>query len=460
MHRLLLLGLNHTTAPLEVRERLAFNRQQREAAVGAFRAAFPGAEAVLLSTCNRVELYVGRGEQGGPTAADVIAFLAMFHAVPAAAFDQHLYRKADREVVEHLFHVAASLDSMVLGETQILGQVREAYDVARQLGAAGPRLHPLFQRALSVGKQVMHDTSIADGRTSVASVAVDYAKNIFDRFSDKTVLCVGAGKMAALVLQNFVGLSPRRLLVCNRDPLKARDLAARFKGDAVPFEHLPEHLVAADIVVTSTGATHPIITRQQFDGIRRRRRYRPVFLIDIAVPRDIEPAVGEVENVYLYNLDDLQQVVSSNLSQRGGAVEAARKIVRRHVEEFAVWHRQREMGPLIDRLYKRFHAMAKEEVSRTLNKFPGTGEAEKAHLDDLARRLINKFLHAPVQTLRDSESPAAHTPAGPYIHAMEKLFGLDDTPPVSEDAASESGNATPTEQDAPHAGRDDDGEPR
>jgi glutamyl-tRNA reductase len=427
MHRLLLLGLNHTTAPLEVRERLAFNAAQRAAAVSAFGQRFPGSEAVLVSTCNRVELYVGRPEQGGPAVEEVIAFLAGVQGVPITAFEPHLYRKVDREAVDHLFQVASSLDSMVLGETQILGQVREAYDASRAASLAGQVLNPLFQRAVAVGKEVMHDTTINEGRLSVASVAVDYATRIFDHFDDKTLLCIGAGKMTHLVLQKFASLKPKHTLVCNRTPARAEVLAAKFGGEAVPLDFLSDHLVIADVVITSTGAAKPVITKSLFEKLLRQRRYRPIFLIDIAVPRDVEPAVGEIENVYLYNLDDLQQVVSNTLSQRKEAIEAARAIVRRHVEQFAVWHRQRELGPAIDQLYRRAHAMAKEEVTRTLGKFPGISDAERSHLEDLARRIVNKMLHGPVHALRHSSSGGPHpTDPVPYLHAIEKLFGIDE----------------------------------
>ena len=435
MDRLLLMGLNHTTAPLEIRERLAFNAQQRNEAVARFRQKFDACELVLLSTCNRVELYTGRPVHGRPRKEEVIDFLAEFHSIPPADFAPHLYHKSQREVIDHLFHVASSLDSMVLGETQILGQVRDAYESAKQLSAAGPLLNPLFQRAIAVGKQVMHETSLAEGRLSVASVAVDYAKGIFDHFHDKTVLCVGAGKMASLVLQSFAALKPGRLLICNRNPERAAALAARFGGQQVPFENLADHLVSADIVLTSTGAAHPIITKQQFDGLRKRRRYRPIFLIDIAVPRDIEPAVGGIESVYLYNLDDLQQVVSQTQAQRTDAIGSARAIVARQIESYIAWHRQRELGPAIHRLYNRYHSIAQEELSRTLNKLPNVTEAEKAHLETLARRIVNKLLHDPVQTLRQSD--ADHASAAQYLHALEKLFQLgedettDGSPPQS-----------------------------
>ena len=455
MQRLLLLGLNHTTAPLDVRERLAFDAARRDAAVSAFKARFPRAEAVLLSTCNRVELYVGREGHGHPGAREVVEFLAEAHAVPAADFDRHLYQKTDRDVVDHLFNVAASLDSMVLGETQILGQVREAYDAARGRGAAGAMLNPLFQRAVAVGKQVQRDTPIGEGRLSVASVAVDYAKRIFEGFSDKTVLCVGAGKMVGLVLQSLAALSPRRILVCNRSRERAGPLAAKFGGHAVPFDALGDHLVAADIVVSSTGASEPVITRKLFEPLLRRRRYRPVFVVDIAVPRDVEPAVGKLDSVFLYNLDDLQQVVLATQSQRGGAVESARAIVSRQVDEFLTWHRQRELGPTIDRLRGHYHAVAQEELTRTLNKLPNVSESEKAHLEELTRRLVNKLLHAPLQTLRQSDGPHVGV-SGAYVHAVERLFGLTPGEPSAQTpGGAPGGEEEPSTSPPPRADGED-----
>jgi glutamyl-tRNA reductase len=446
MNHLLLLGLNHTTAPLEVREKLAFDAEQQRRAVAELRGQFPKCEAVLLSTCNRVELYVAREPHTSPTMAELTGFLARFQGVSAGAFETHLYYKSGREAVEHLFSVTSSLDSMVLGETQILGQVRDAYDLSRQLQSAGPLLHPLFQRAIAVGKQVMHETALGEGRLSIASVAVDYARRIFDHFADKTVLCIGAGKMASLVLQNFVALSPGRLLVCNRDPSKAQALAAKFGGQAVAFERLADHLVAADIVVSSTGSQQPIITRGQFESLRRVRRYRPIFLIDIAVPRDVESSVGEWDDVYLYNLDDLQQVVQGTQSHRQGAISAARAIVLRQVDEFSTWHRQREMGPIIDLLKRRSHDLWRDEVERTLNKLGGDAAANRASLEEMARRIVNKLLHQPIQTLRSTESP--HPASATYLHALEKLFGLNSVekpaeaqPRVDSDAADDSDHA-------------------
>jgi glutamyl-tRNA reductase len=424
MQRLLLLGLNHTTAPLAVRERLAFTAEQQRQAIEQLRRSFPESEAVLISTCNRVEMYIGRALHGHPRVEEMAEFLAAFHKIPRDTFQGHLYERSSRDAVAHLFSVATSLDSMVLGESQILGQVRQAYDLARECDATGAILNPLFQRAIAVGKEVQHTTSLGEGSLSVAGVAVGYARRIFDHFNDKTVLCIGAGKMAVMALRGFAALKPKALLVCNRDAEKASRLAAEFAGRGVPLTDLESHLIAADIVITSTGATEPIITRKQFEQILKARRYRPIFLIDIAVPRDIDPSVGELDHVYLYNLDDLQKAVTNTQTQRGGAVEQARSIIDRHVEEFMLWQQQRELGPAIDQLYKRFHEMAADEVARTLNKMPGASDAEKAHLEELARRIVNKLLHQPVKMLRDRDT--LHGTSAQYLHAIERIFRMNE----------------------------------
>jgi glutamyl-tRNA reductase len=428
MRNLALLGLNHVTAPLEVREKLTFSADEGRAAVSAFRQQRTECEIVLLSTCNRIELYTTRPDSGELSVENAWAewlggFLGSFRHAPLESFRSCLYHKTGPEAVEHLFTVAASLDSMVLGETQILGQVRQAYDLSRELGAAGPVLHPLFQRAAAVGKQVLSQTPIGEGRVSVASVAVDYARRIFDNFTDKTVLCVGAGKMSALVLRHLTELHPRRLIVCNRDAAKAKTLADQFHGTAHDLSSLSDDLIAADIVLTGTGSSQPLMTRAMFEQVLKKRRYKPVFLIDIALPRDVEPAVGEMDNVYLYNLDDLQHSVAATRGQRGLAMDAAAKIVAEHVRQFTLAERARQIGPAIDNLYRRYHALAQEELARTLSKCVNVGPDEKAQLEECVRRLVNKVLHDPVRTLRQSDS--LHGDAGRYLHAMEKLFQLD-----------------------------------
>jgi glutamyl-tRNA reductase len=416
MQRLLLLGLNHKSASLELRERLAFSGQQRAEALAAIRRRFLEVEAVLLSTCNRTEIYLARPTHGRPRHSELADFLAELRGMSRRDVDGAFYEKAERDVVTHLFSVAGSLDSMVLGETQILGQVREAYEAATDAGAAGPMLHPLFQRAIAVGKQIRSETSLSKGRISVASVAVQYARRIFDVFSDKTVLNIGAGKMGELVLSAMAGLKPGKLIVCNRDFSRAEALAKKYSACASEMDHLPDQLAAADIVVTGTGSQQPIITRSMFETVIRRRRYRPVFIIDIGVPRDVAADVGEIENVYLYNLDDLQKAIDSNQETRSVAAQEAAQIVQRQVDEFVAWQRARMVGPLIELLYERSHSVALEELNRTVSKLSGISSADKEQLEDLTRRIVNKLLHDPIQVLRGSD--ALHAPMPQYLHAV------------------------------------------
>jgi glutamyl-tRNA reductase len=443
MLRLLVMGLNHKTAPLMVRERLAFSPDERKSALLALRQRFDQCEAVLLSTCNRVELYMARQTHGHPRPPEVAQFLAENRRLNVEEFQPHLYNKSERDAVKHLFSVAASLDSMVLGETQILSQVREAYDAATAAGTAGPMLHPLFQRAVAVGKQIRTETTLSEGRVSVGSVAVEYARRIFDSFTDKTVLSIGAGKMSNVVLAGIAALKPRKLLVCNRDAGKARDLAARFNGSAVEMDQMVEHLASADIVITGTGSAEPIITRPMFETVIRRRRYKPVFVIDIAVPRDVAAEVGKIENVYLYDLDDLQKAVSATQDNRSAAAVEAARIIEDQVREFAAWHRARMMGPMIDQLYQRSHAVAQEELTRTVAKLTGVTDGDRQQLEELTRRIVNKLLHDPIRVLRESQT--LHAPMAPYLHAVEKLFKLEE--PTSEmpspppDAAKPDGEA-------------------
>jgi glutamyl-tRNA reductase len=417
MNDLLLIGLNHTTAPLDVRERLALAPQRAFDAITAWQARSGGREVVILSTCNRVELYLS-----GPTPRqDVVRYLSEFFETPAGAFESHLYERHGRGVVEHLFTVASGLDSMVLGETQILGQVRQAYEASRQAGATGPVLNPLFQRAATVGKEVLTDTGIADGRVSVASVAVDYAKRIFDHFADKTVLCLGTGKMTRLVLQGFATLNVGKILVASREQTRADEFARKFGGVGVTMNDLDQHLIAADVIIGSTGATHPVVTRDRFAKLQRKRRYRPAFFLDIAVPRDIDASVGELEQTYLYNRDDLQNVVSQTMAGRGTQVEAARGVVRRHVDAYAAWHRQREIGPLIDALYKQSGEIARAEVERTLCKLE-LDDAGREQVEQLVHRVVQKLLHGPVSQLKQTHDAGGEGQA--YVHAVEKLFNL------------------------------------
>ena len=419
MQRLIMVGMNHATAPLPIREKCAFSAEQRQLALAKFAETYPEAETVLVSTCNRVELYASRPVHSRPRLEDLVAFIADFHGLDVSELSPHIYERANRDVVEHLFTVASSLDSLVVGETQILGQIREAYELSQKADAGSSLLHPLFQRAIAAAREVMAKTGITEGRRSIASIAVEYARQIFETFNDKTVMSIGAGKMSTLALQHFSELHVKRLIVCNRDLGKAEALAGTFGGEAAPLETLLDHLAEADIVISSTGSQLPIITTAMFQQVMKRRRWRPVFLLDIALPRDVGEGVGELENVYLYNIDDLQQVAAATDSNRKVSVEAARAMVLKQVDDFVSWHTAREVGPLIEELFAKSHGIAKEEVQRTLNKLPDITPEQRQQVEEMARRIVNKLLNDPVRAVRDSGIGS-----GVFVRTVAKMFKL------------------------------------
>jgi glutamyl-tRNA reductase len=415
------VGLNHRTAPLELRERVAFTPAQGDAAVKKFRAAFPHAELVILSTCNRVELYLARPLSGEPSLESLAQFVAEFHGIDAGSLREHLYHREDRAMIEHLFTVASSLDSMVVGETQILSQVKHAYHHGCDSGGVSKVLHGLFQRALAAAKDVHEKTQLSAGHLSIASVAVDLAASVFERFDDKTVLCVGAGKMASLMLRHMQELKPRKILVTNRSPERAADVARQFSAEARPFEQLDALLTEADILLTGTGATEPIITEARFKALLKARRYRPVVMVDVAVPRDIEAAVAKLNNVYLYNIDDLQEVAAGNRGKRDQEIAAARALLATHVEEYLKWSAARDVGPLVKALYEQANGMARAELEAHFAKHPDMTPERRAELEHLAHRLIGKLLHGPVTQL----TTRAESTARPMLAAaLRKLFEL------------------------------------
>lgn len=425
--RLLAVGLNHRSAPLSVRETLAFSPAQLPPALARFQSRFPSAEVVILSTCNRVEIYVARPLRAEPSLDHLVAFLSEFHSLPADQFQTHLYHLEDRAAVEHLFRVASSLDSMVVGETQILAQVKHAYAAACQLHSAGSITHALFQRAIAAAKNVHDSTGLSAGRLSLASVAIDLARSVFDRFHDKTVLCIGAGKMAGLMLKNLQGLAPQRILITNRSLDRAQAMAAQFHATAAPIDTLDSLLTSADIILTSTGATVPLLTVAHFKSLLKPRRYRPAVIIDLAVPRDVEAAVGELDNVYLYNVDDLQDVASGNRDKRASEIAASEKLLHTHVEDFLRWFSARDVGPLVKALYEYTHDLARAELDAHFAQHPELTPAQRADLDRIAHRLIGKILHGPVtQLTTHTESTARPMLAA----ALKRLFNLN--PPADQ----------------------------
>ncbi len=427
--RTLVIGCNHRSAPVEMRERIAFDEQTVPRALHGLRARFPESESVLISTCNRMELYIARPAQGHPRIDEAIGYLGEFHGIAPSEFAQALYSHQDIEAVRHLFRVVSALDSMVLGETQILAQARTAFETARATGTVGRVLGELFPRAFSVAKNVQSRTGIASGRLSVGSTAVDLARQIFSRFDDKIVMMVGAGKMGELTLTHLLDMKPRALWVTNRTDARAAALSDRLAARhgvvprVIPFAGWIDALAEADIVISSTGAREPILTVAQFAGVPARRRYKPLLLIDIAVPRDIDPAVGEQEEVFLYNIDDLQTVVEQNLAQRREAIQQCELIIESSVVEFVQNQSRREVAPVIVELQKHFRQVGQAEFERILPKLQGMSEHDRQLVQEMLHRITQKLLHAPVQTLNDrGENGAARV----YAETLRALFRLSD----------------------------------
>ena len=418
---LVLVGVNHTTAPIEVRERLAIPAARLPDAIRSL-AHQPGIrEAVILSTCNRVEFITC--QDPGHIGADLslLRFLHEYFAIPADTVEPHLYEFRDREAIRHLFRVASSLDSMVVGEPQILGQVKESYTVAREVGAVATTLEPLLQRAFSVAKRVRTETQIGSSSVSIASVAVDLARKIFGSLQGKTVLLVGAGKMSELAARHLIQQGATSILVTNRTHEKAALIAGQISEqisvhsannpaalacttEVIPFEQLHAQAGRADIVITSTGAEGQIFTRAHGQQFLSQRRNRPMFFIDIAVPRDVDPKMNQVEGCFVYDIDDLQQVAAAHLADRGRESAAAESIVASEVEKYREHLQTREAVPAIVALQQSAESLRQAELARTNAKLAASAApltpAQQAAVDALTRSLTAKLLHPQIVDLR------------------------------------------------------------
>jgi len=416
------VGCSHHDTPIAVRERLAFSADQTRAALRQYREEFPAMEAVLLSTCNRVEFYTASGHAPCPEAPQIVGFLARFHGLEPAAIAEHLRLRTGEEAVCHLFAVAASLDSMVVGEPQILSQVKLAYQLAGEEGSTGPLLHAAFQAALKTAKRVAGETTIQQRRVSIPSVAVaDFAQQIFERFDDKHTLVIGAGEMAEETLQYLKDQGARDVIVVNRSPQRAADLAGRWGGRTRPWEDLRAAVAEADLVISTTGAEEPIITLAQFLAIERTRRAGPLFILDLAVPRDFEPAIGDRPEVYLYSVDDLREACEENRRLRDKELPAAMRIVQQETDRFMGDLHHRTSGPIIRRLKEGWDKPKEEELRRLLNKLPDLDERSRAEIREAFDRLINKLLHPPLESLRDE---SRHGIPRALVEALAKLFQL------------------------------------
>jgi glutamyl-tRNA reductase len=428
--RLLALGVDHRSAPAKVREALAFDGPRWAEGLDALKHAFPapGNEFVILSTCNRVEIYAAGDRAGVPEAEALTALLAEFHRTAIDTFASHLVSYHDEGAVGHLFRVAASLESLVLGEGQILGQVREAYEAAKGRKATGPILNLVFQQAIRVGKKVRAETGMDRGKLSVASVAVDVAKAVFDTFSDKTVLVIGAGKMADLTLQHLKALNPGRIVVVNRSHDRALAAAARWGGEAMPIERLNQALIEADVVVSTTAADEPIVTYEQYARVQRARRNRLALILDIAIPRDFDPRIGALDQVMLYNVDDLRAQAESNRKQRQKGIDPALVIVERETAAcYAALRHQRYAGAVLRQLGDQTDAIRQRELETLFAAHPNLSEADREAIAHMAARLQNQLLHHPRAALRSAAAEPAHDHPHPLLNAVRHLFGLADS---------------------------------
>jgi glutamyl-tRNA reductase len=398
------IGCSFRSADVELRERLAFSEAMQRHALAEFSARY-GCEAVLLSTCNRVELYTGRptGDAPPPDRDLVAEFLAETHKLPAASLSPHLYAHADADAVQHLFRVVASLDSMIVGEGQIAGQVKRAYELAASLRTAGPLLHALFQHARRVAKRVRTETGISRGNVSVSSVAVEYVRQVFDHFHDKTVLVIGAGKMGELTLRHLKGLAPQRILVTNRSPEKAASVADGCGGAAVPWEQLDDALARADIVLSTTGAAEPVVTAARWGRVLTRRAGRQAVVLDIAVPRDFDPAIHDGDRTCLFNIDDLKRIRDKTIAERLSHLAPAEAIIEQERRKFVQeWIRQRN-GPLIAQLTQDFDAKREAVVAELLARLDGKlSDDDRKMVEGAFRRLQNQILRGPIVALQEA----------------------------------------------------------
>jgi glutamyl-tRNA reductase len=408
------LGLNHHTAPLAVRERVVFHVERLREALVEIRRGL-ASEAAILSTCNRTEIYVA-AEQ--PPAA-VAEWLAQYHRFEPAELQRYVYTLPREQAVRHAFRVASGLDSMVLGEPQILGQMKEAARAAESAGTLGTVLHKLFQRTFAVAKEVRSTTSVGAASVSMAAAAVRLAARIFPSLKDQKVLFIGAGEMIELCATHFAAQAPARIAVANRTLERAERLAHRFNGEALELKLLPEHLHEYDIVVSSTASSLPILGKGLVERALRARRRRPIFMVDLAVPRDIEPEAGELDDVFLYTLDDLAQIVSENRDARRSAVEQAEVIIETQVGQFMHWMQARESVPLIRALREQGEQARRHELERALRLLQ-RGDDPASVLEALSQGLTNKLLHAPTQALNETAGDERRA----LVETLTRLFRI------------------------------------
>jgi glutamyl-tRNA reductase len=419
MH-LVLVGLSHRTAPVDLRERVDFQGHV-DVALRTLAGRGTTAEAVVLSTCNRAELYAACPDVEAAR-RDLAAFVGEFHGMEGGTVDPYVYDLADLDVARHLFRVTAGLDSLVVGEPQILGQVKDAHTAAADVQTVGPVLNRLFHASFAVGKRVRTETGIGAGAVSVGYAAAALARKIFGDLKGRSVLVIGAGEMGKLTARHMKSSGVQHVTIVSRTMAHAARTAEAIGGAAAaPWEEMDAALGAADIVITATGAGAPILSKSRVETIMRPRPNRPLFVIDIAVPRDVDPADGEIEQVFLYNIDDLQATVRENLARRASEVERAEAIVAEEVDKFAVWFRSRSAIPTVVALRQRFEEVRRSELERLEFKLSGLPPEARSRVDEITRLIVEKLLLTPTEQLKglgDRETIAT------YSEALVRLFAL------------------------------------
>jgi glutamyl-tRNA reductase len=430
---IVLVGLNHDTAPVEIRERLAYREVEVPDALERLAEHDPIEECLILSTCNRVEVLV-RGQDNQGAADSVKRFLAGERRVALEQLNGHLYVRHDEEAVRHLFEVACGLDSMILGEPQILGQIKQAYAVARKVGSTGPVLDHLLQQGFSAAKQVRTDTGIARNAVSVAFAAVELARKIFGELTGRSVLVIGAGKMADLATKHLVANGIEKIFVTSRNISRAAGFARKFGGESVEWEQAWKHLEQVDVVVAGTAAPGTVLHRRDVQKMVRARRSRPLFIIDIAVPRDVEPAINDLPNVYLYDIDDLQGIIDDNLQDRRRAAIEARRMVDVHVRSFQHWQRSLGVAPTIVALRENLLDVGRQEIERFHRKLGRMSPEQAQAVEELTRAVIQKILHPPIRQLKKL---ADRGDADRYAALYREIFGIEGEVEPAETAAQE-----------------------
>ncbi len=417
---IIVVGLSHKTAPVNIREKVAFPPTEMEKPLLQLLELPTVAEALIVSTCNRVELYAV-SRQPEAAISELKKFLADFHALDSALLDEHLYAFTGTEAIRHVLRVSASLDSMVIGEPQILGQIKTAYSYACEYKTAGVILNRFLRKAFSTAKRVRTETEIASNAVSVSFAAVELARKIFDSLENKTVMLIGAGEMCELAAKHFINNGVSKVLVTNRTFSRAERLAEEFNGTAVSFENFREQLHRADIVLSSTGAPDYILGAKKLKEVCKLRRYKPMFLIDIAVPRDIDPAANKLDGIYLYDVDDLQGVVQANLKERQKEAAKAELIVETEVEQFCTWLATLEVTPTIVALRQKIEQIRRAELEKTLAGLKGLDEKQRKAIESMTNAMVNKILHQPTQILKQTSNGGdSHC----YLDAVRTLFDL------------------------------------